>query len=675
MERARRSPEPIIRMVAQSRHHERLIEELHARAQLASNASRSVLLEFDPHRQHFRPTSGAGFEHLANEPWIELRDSLKVVFELFAAGYPRQVAPVSTVVPDLAMHLDTRAAILAPVVSQGHGFGVLVLGTSAVVPAHEWLDHVAECADGFALALERQHLTQQLERQRDTDALVLELTRSEGHGCDEMSLERLCAGLARVFAAERVSFWRHDRAARRVVVSAASDASQRRRPASSPTQDPDAPLVKALRGTAVELTHLPFVSGHVPVTNATVPLRGQRRALGILVLQGIRIAPGSDARLSENLTRLGHDLAGVIEGRILLDGVIEARRELELAFDSVADVVAVCDAQLRIVRVNEAGVQRWNQPRHALVGTALKDQTGAALSNWAASLPIGTPPPWPPQATDVEDPNLGGVFRVSAMPLADAAHQVTGVVLVAHDVGPERRLESERAGLGGRVEQSEALAHLAAGIAHELNNPLQAIMGQLELLRRTPSLPTRTDQALRQAYDEADRASRIVRNLLLLADTGKLPGRAISATRALSRAIDLRAAPCREMGIQLRKKLDANVPKVRGNALLLEQAFLNVLVNAEHALNDVLGASIEVRAFADSNRVVVSVRDNGPGFAPDALPHVFEPFFTTKERGSGLGLALARRIIREAGGSIDAENHPEGGAIVTVSWPVESMVK
>jgi signal transduction histidine kinase len=552
MERLRRSPEPIIRMVAHSQNHARLLTDLHARALAASGASRSVLLELDAPHRVLRPTSVNGTGQVPPEPWVELPDSLTLAYEVLASGHPRQVAPLAPVMPDLAFRLSSPTAILAPVVSNGHALGLLALAVSVVVPALEWIDDVAACADGFAIALARARLERDMARRREVDTLVAEWSRTSSGDGALQAMEWLCTSLTRVFAAERVTLWHHDRVARRVTVTAASDGSHHRRPASSPTADADAMLVRALRSAAVTLVPVATASGRTPLTNAAVPLRGQRRALGVLVLQGMQVPPGDSVSVNESLTHLARAVAHTIDGRQLLEDVLGARRELA---------------------------------------------------------------------------------------------------------------------------QSQALSHLAAGIAHELNNPLQAVLGHLELARRVRPLPGPLAITLGQVHREAERAAQVVRNLLVLAGSGRLRLRPVSATRALTGALGLRAAGCRKQGITVNRDLPAGLPAVMGDAVLLRQAFLNILTNAEQALAGHADGRIDVEARLVDGSVIVVVRDNGPGLAADVSARVFDPFFTTRDTGSGLGLALTRRVVQEFGGDVSAGNHPDGGAMFTVSLPVAMVVK
>jgi C4-dicarboxylate-specific signal transduction histidine kinase len=137
----------------------------------------------------------------------------------------------------------------------------------------------------------------------------------------------------------------------------------------------------------------------------------------------------------------------------------------------------------------------------------------------------------------------------------------------------------------------------------------------------------------------------------------------------------LRVAACASAGIEVVKNLAVKLPRVAGDSLLLQQALLNVVVNAEQALAGVEGPRrIEISTFARDDRVVVQVADNGPGIPADALPRLFEPFFTTKEvgKGTGLGLAIAYGIVQEHGGELHAASRPEGGALFTLELPVGS---
>jgi C4-dicarboxylate-specific signal transduction histidine kinase len=143
----------------------------------------------------------------------------------------------------------------------------------------------------------------------------------------------------------------------------------------------------------------------------------------------------------------------------------------------------------------------------------------------------------------------------------------------------------------------------------------------------------------------------------------------------VARALSLRATACAAAGIDVVKDLAPKLPRIAGDSLLLQQALLNIIVNAEQALTAVsIPRRIDVRTLRQGQTVLVQVSDNGPGIRPDVLPRLFEPFFTTKEvgKGTGLGLAIAYGIVQEHGGQLHASNRQEGGAMFTVELPAGS---
>jgi signal transduction histidine kinase len=270
---------------------------------------------------------------------------------------------------------------------------------------------------------------------------------------------------------------------------------------------------------------------------------------------------------------------------------------------------------------------------------------------------------------------------MTVTPLAGASQEHVGAVLVARDITPHAQLEAERAQLRNRLVQSEKLAALGqfvAGIAHELNNPLQGVLGHIELLRATGAFPKAIRRDMQRIYREADRAAKIVRNLLVFAGSRRLVRRRTSINATLSRALALRAPALRTCGIEVVRHHDEKLPRVKGDPLLLQQAFLNIVINAEQAIG-AAGGRIETktslkRTTDHAGKIVqVEIRDTGPGIAADVLPRIFEPFYTTKEvgKGTGLGLAITYGIIQEHGGQIAVTNHRQGGAVFIVQLPVE----
>jgi signal transduction histidine kinase len=278
----------------------------------------------------------------------------------------------------------------------------------------------------------------------------------------------------------------------------------------------------------------------------------------------------------------------------------------------------------------------------------------------------------------LDDERLGGSFAVTMTPLISRDGVPAGRVVVARDITAHTRLEAEKAVLRERLAQSEKLASLGqfvAGIAHEMNNPLQAVLGHLELLLGTSAAARPLHRELRRIYTEGQRAAKIVQNLLLFTGSHRLARRSLALDTVVSRALASRRSPRQRARIGVVRKRGQNVPPVVGDALLLYQAILNVVINAEHAVADAaVGArriEVSTAVAPGTGGVVLTIRDTGAGIAREVLPQIFDPFFTTREvgQGTGLGLTIAYGIIQEHGGTIRASNAPGGGAVFAIELP------
>ena len=234
-------------------------------------------------------------------------------------------------------------------------------------------------------------------------------------------------------------------------------------------------------------------------------------------------------------------------------------------------------------------------------------------------------------------------------------------------------LTGARVELTRRLAQTEkllALGQFVAGIAHELNNPLQAVLGHLELIRASSTLPRGLARDLGLVYREAARAARIVANLLVFAGSGRLQRRKLSINRVVSRVLGLRARAPKSPRVERVAELSSAAPILWGDRLLLEQALLNVVVNAEQAAGD--GGRVEVCTEADGDGGIrVRIADNGPGLPEAIRDRLFEPFCTTRadRGGTGLGLAIAYGVVQAHGGRLAAHSAPGGGAVFSLWLP------
>jgi len=670
---------PIASLLANGRKATELLPHLHQHALDATGGVCSLLFQQNPRNGILQATSGFALDELRTDPWVPGADEASLVASAFERTAPTLVADANRQMPDLSARLNTPAALLLPLVRDEERVGLLAVGFVSPPPPTQLPGDAGEAADAFVIALELIQLREREELLRDVRALLDEFSASLSATLNLSSgLDIFCHGANRLFAADRTSVWIHDRRARHLVLQAASDTQDVVRGLRIGTEDATAPASAGMRGLRAEI--ISHSEGDAATALVTVPLRGTRRALGAIVFEGVRVETGGELDLLDRADELGRQLSSAVENMQLLDDVMRSRRELENTFDSISHLVAVSDTRGHIVHVNQAFASRAGLPREELLDRPLTEHIGAELASFIEQHRAASPDPPGDAANtcEVVDPVLKGPFMVTVTHLLDQDREPVGSVLVARDLTPQTRLEAEREELRRRLGQTEKLAALGqfvAGIAHELNNPLQGVLGHLELLRTTGAFPKHLRREVWTIYREADRAAKIVRNLLVFAGSRRLARRSVSVNVVIQKVLSLRAAACRAQDIEVVRHYDDKLPRVQSDPLLLHQVFLNMVINAEHAIASTgVAGRIEVRTSvaASGDRIVASVRDTGTGIPEATLSHIFEPFYTTKEvgQGTGLGLAIAYGIVQDHGGQIIAANHPEGGAVFTVELPV-----
>jgi PAS domain S-box-containing protein len=648
-----------------------LLPVLHHHAVAAVSGRASILLQFNRSGDWLQASSAFGVDSLPTSPW----PARAIPSRLFQDSAPLFVQDLQRSVRGVAEHLGSASAVLVPLVQMLDPLGVLIVGCAAT-PSELQLQEVASVGHAFVLALERTRAARESDLQRDLRDLLQEFSRTVSSSLNlATGLEALCVGANRLFSADRTSVWLHDRRGRALVLSASSDVMYLAQERRVSTADALAPAAVTLRRERAELAPNSATSGTTGMI--TLPLKGRRRALGTLVMDEVYLERGSAMEVLDRADEMRRQLSSAIENVLLLDDVLRSRRELENTFNSLADLVAVSDQEGRLVYVNRAFVNRLGKSRQELIDRPLAELVGPRTQQLLEKIQNNAPDPI---SEEIDDPALDGTFLMTLTPLVSDGQESIGAVLVARNVTPHAHFEAERTELRNRLVQSEKLAALGqfvAGIAHELNNPLQGVLGHLELLRATGAFPKSLRREMQRVYREADRAAKIVRNLLVFAGSRRLVRRLTSVNATLSRVLALRALAFRASGIEVVRRHDDGLPRVKSDPLLLQQALLNIVLNAEQAIG-FTGGRIETRTRLveepDGRRnIIVEIRDTGPGLSADVLPRIFEPFYTTKEvgKGTGLGLAMTYGIIQEHGGQILVSNHPEGGAVFTVQLPVE----
>ncbi len=260
------------------------------------------------------------------------------------------------------------------------------------------------------------------------------------------------------------------------------------------------------------------------------------------------------------------------------------------------------------------------------------------------------------------------LFRATASPLLSTSGEIEGVIASARDITEAKRTGQQLI----QTERLAAMGQMIAGVAHELNNPLTAVLGVTELLR--DSVPD--DRAKRQldlAHRQARRAAQIVQNLLSFARPPLPHKTCVHISELIQRSLQLHEHSLRTNHITVDFVPKPDLAPVLGDASQLTQVFLNLIANGEQAIREVRDhGTLRIRVTSLGDNILAAFQDDGVGIRRDILPKLFDPFFTTKRpgRGTGLGLSICLAILREHNGQIQAQPLSDGGSVFTVTLPI-----
>ena len=268
------------------------------------------------------------------------------------------------------------------------------------------------------------------------------------------------------------------------------------------------------------------------------------------------------------------------------------------------------------------------------------------------------------------------VVDVAASPLWDEQRRASGVVIALRDRTIQRSLAERVA----EREQLSAWGTIAAGIAHEVKNPLGGIRGAAEILASRTSDPKQRDAA-ELIVREVDRIRSLVDELMIFDGRDDLQLDSVNIHRVLDDVVELLSMDPIASGVKLERSFDPSIPELRADGGRLMQVFLNLGRNALQALEGEGTLRIETRMALDHRlaasdgatlpTVVVTVADDGPGIEPDVLDRLGTPFFTTRARGTGMGLALCLHWVSRHGGELRIESEPGSGTRARVALPVD----
>jgi two-component system NtrC family sensor kinase len=383
----------------------------------------------------------------------------------------------------------------------------------------------------------------------------------------------------------------------------------------------------------------------------------------------------------EILLPVAKHLSMALENALLFEEISREKREWEKTFDSITDMVWIEGLDGRVLRANRAVTEGTGYPLAGITAKTTRDIlralriAGDDAQGAEASGPRGR------HHRELASTD-GRIFHFRAYPLFDSEGEVYGRVNYAKDVTEQRRLEQQLF----RADKLASLGTLAAGIAHEINNPMGIIAGYSEaLLDRAgdpglKSMPAFEDfpEYLETIHNEIFRCKDILKTLLDFASPSAGIFREIDLNELIKEVILLVRHKARKQNQTIGLKLDRDIPRTAADPGALRQLFMNIIMNSFYFMDSEGTITISTRTEAGPSgrkTILVSVTDNGKGMDKEMLGRIFDPFFTTKPagEGTGLGLSICHRIVSEHDGTIDVRSSPGKGTTFDVRLPVRLL--
>ena len=369
----------------------------------------------------------------------------------------------------------------------------------------------------------------------------------------------------------------------------------------------------------------------------------------------------------------------VTERKRMLERLESAAKEWQATFDSISDMVMILDREYRIIRVNGATVRFLGLAMERIVGRVcctLMHGTSCPIEGCPCQKTIQTKLS---SQFEVFFAGSGKWLLFSMDPIQDAAGNVIGVVHVARDITEAKRAEGEL--LRQRMELAHiarvsTMGELAASLAHELNQPLGAILANAEaaelFLGQDPPAMDEVRPILTAIRKDDERAAEVIRRMRALLRKRELERQPLEINSLVEDVLQLVSGDAALRGVSVTTNLTPALPKVSGDRVHLQQVLLNLILNGMDAManhqRENRQISVRTQLGADG-QLELAVMDSGHGIEPDKLPRVFDPFYTTKPSGMGMGLSIARTIIDAHHGRIWAENNASGGATFRITLP------
>ncbi len=392
-----------------------------------------------------------------------------------------------------------------------------------------------------------------------------------------------------------------------------------------------------------------------------IPLMSHSNVVGLLYVTNdgaYKLGPGQ----SELFSAIGNQLGVSIQNAKLFDSIERAKRELEISFDAIRHAIFLVDRRMRIYRVNRTsevvyGPDLVGQKYPPIIyGTEEPHDQCPIRECLGKAQPVRTEGP---------HPRWGGYYHYYAFPVFNVSSgELERVVYYEKDATQTRILEQ-------RLQQSErlkALGTLAAGIAHEIRNPLATVNFNTQMLRRELELKPPQEEMFQDVFEQIRRMDRIIQQVLQFArpsDPQFLPAELNEAVR---RCVDMSKMYLRKANVELSVELQAELSEIVMDFNQICQVLMNLIINSIESMPG--GGKLRVSTFANADQgQVFEIHDSGTGVLEEDKARIFDPFFTRKPDGTGMGLSISRQIAEKHGALMELDSAPGEGTTFRLIFP------
>jgi PAS domain S-box-containing protein len=423
------------------------------------------------------------------------------------------------------------------------------------------------------------------------------------------------------------------------------------------------------------------IIGAVPLIWLGAPLIISNEVIGVMVVQSYSDANCYTKWDLDILTAVSNQAALAIERKRDEEALKKSEIRTRAFLDGITESAILCNAQGKILMLNKVAAERNGKKTDELIGTdVLRLFPSDSIPSPAALLDnliqFGKP-------VHFESEHCGGVHDNTWSPLFDDQNRVVQIAMISIDATEKRRKESARL----KFQKLEAISTLAGGIAHQFNNALFGITGNLELIRMNIPDTSLLEKYLTMIAGSAERMRQLTAQLLAYAEGGKYRVKPLSLNQLMLNTLNDAFYNGVDPNIRIKTHFTENLPLVEADAIQMQMVFAGVISNAVEAIDGEGHITVQTadkligQALADEfisghdsvnpgKYACLTIRDNGGGMDDETVARIFEPFFTTKFQGRGLGMAAAYGIVRNHNGFINVNSESGKGTCVTIGLPI-----